>query len=226
MLSTFFRRSALLLAGALIASADPVDNVYGLFFSSDSDSRNVLTINGSIDLPLLTGWWSPQDGHSSDNLNYIVGNADGSLYNDFFVVDLSSITGPITSASLNLVTFYAPGPTVTFTLFDVSTPIPELTADAISTEQALNIYYDLSSGVSYGQLTVGDPFPEMIHLELNAAGVAALNNALGGTIALGGTVSPSAIPEPSTYAALLGAAALATVIVRRRRGAGASARLG
>jgi hypothetical protein len=70
-------------------------------------------------------------------------------FRNFFVFDLAGL-GPVSSATLRLANGATSG-TGTFTVFDVSTPISELTA---STGGYPNdaIYRDLGSGTSFGSV--------------------------------------------------------------------------
>ena len=113
------------------------------------------------------------------------------------------MTGPVTSVELSawnpsLYPGYAGAPSATYTLYDVTTPIATLNADQSG---AVAIYNDLGSGVAFGSVSVSaaDNGTQVI-VDLNAAGIAAVNANLGGEFAIGGTLgtySPPGTPEPS-----------------------------
>jgi hypothetical protein len=75
-------------------------------------------------------------------------------------------------------------------VFDVTTPIPLLLA---STGGLPNdaIFSDLGSGTAFGSVVLpNEPTrPALVTIEFNAAGVAAINNSLGGLFAVGGAVT-------------------------------------
>src|SRR5687768_4235443 len=80
-----------------------------------------------------SGWYKPDGSHDAANDNYIAGKvgAAGELRN-FFVFDLSTIRGPIMSATLRIINPSAGYNSVdaqeTYTTFDVSTAIADLMA--------------------------------------------------------------------------------------------------
>jgi hypothetical protein len=153
-----------------------------------------------------SGWYNSTGFHVDINNNYIVGfqgeYAQGVTpitYNDFFVFDLSNVTGPITSAVLSL---HNPGcppcgyqsmsPTETYTLFDVSTPISTLEANhtGVGSPLAPEIFNDLGSGTIFGSRTVSAADNgTLVHIALNSDAVAAIDAHLGGMIAVGGSLT-------------------------------------
>jgi hypothetical protein len=140
---------------------------------------------------LDSGWYKPDGSHDSDNDNYIAGKvgAAGELRN-FFVFDLSTIRGPIKSATLRI---FHPGsgynsvdPQETYTTFDVSTAIAELMATNV---MRTDIHADLGSGSTYGSVQVTDPSNNVVvELNLNGVGLATLNSAQG-LVAIGGALT-------------------------------------
>jgi hypothetical protein len=137
--------------------------------------------------------WVAEDGSNPQGFGYIAGNCPGcSLinYHNWFVFDLSCATEPITSAYLVLEMptdgFWSVDPFETYTLFDVTTPL----ADLMSSQNDTAYYVDLGTGTSYGSVAVSesDEGGEVI-VPLNAAGLAALNAALGGQVGIGGAIT-------------------------------------
>ena len=168
-----------------------------------------------------SGWWSAtsSNANKTDIDNYIVG-VSGDMFNDFFTFSIPVGIGTITSASLS-----APrggdggastaGVPFTYSLFDVSTSAAVLNAN---TGASAAIFNDLGSGVSYGSILVSNlTTPDPLVITLDAAAIAAINASNGGFFSIGGTLTPSSVPEPSS--ALLLASALLALAVWKRRSA-------
>src|SRR5690242_9993673 len=100
----------------------------------------------SVTVPITdAGWWT-SSGTSNQFSNYLAGFNNGDIYRNYFVFDLSSVTGTILSATLQISAFqyHSPDPSETFALFDVSTPIQQL--ERTFGTQGTGIYQDLGSG--------------------------------------------------------------------------------
>jgi hypothetical protein len=109
---------------------------------------------------------------------------------NFFVFDLVNLSSsrPITSATLEVFTGVVSAGTfggISYTLFDVSTPVATLVAGGSG---LTGIYVDLGSGTPFSDLV--DIPPEdaatVKLIPLLQAGVAALESARGGLVAVGG----------------------------------------
>ena len=126
------------------------------------------------------------------NPNYIAGSYDGDNRN-FFSFDLSSAC-QATEVTLQLTRFRQTG-SLTYSLFDVSTPAAVLNANN-GTSQA--IFDDLGSGTAFGSFPV-DPGAEtdILSFRLNPAGVAGFNAARGGFFSIGGRSSGEGSSEES-----------------------------
>ncbi|HET9503537.1 MAG TPA: Ig-like domain-containing protein [Hymenobacter sp.] len=106
------------------------------------------------------GWFSPQFGHNAGNPNYIVGTYDGSgrsPYRNFFTFSLAglNLTGKqVVSATLSLANGQStaiPNSTVTYALYDVSTPAATLgTTYTGGNSVVTSVFNDLGTGQSYG----------------------------------------------------------------------------
>jgi hypothetical protein len=140
-----------------------------------------------------SGWWD-STGFRDINFggqNYIVGQYAGLEYRDFFVFNLSGITDPIIGAQLRVFEpsggRSSPDPTDTYSLFDVSTPIPTLRGSGTGQVQIFN---DLGTGVDLGSHVVSNSDNgQVVPIDFNDDGLSYLNAARGGQVALGGAIT-------------------------------------
>ncbi len=138
------------------------------------------------------GWYDSAGSHDATNNNYIVG-PDGVIeHHNFFVFDLSAVSGTITGAMLRLanpINGYQSGDaTETYEVHQVVTSAATLIAGGTS----LTIYTDLGDGTVYGSVVASAADDGMdIFVALNAAAIADIQAALGGFFSTGGTL-PSA----------------------------------
>jgi hypothetical protein len=177
-----------------------------------------------------SGWYGSNGTLSgSANNNYFAGYAFGNEYRNFFTFDLTGVTGPFANASLSLPNI---GPNIgaplTFSLFALTTSPGSLGSPGAG------IFEDLGDGALYGSIVVPSDATDPVVITLNAAGLAAVNSALGGQFALGGAVATpdsylffdnseqrlpeltlSSVPEPSTGAVVI--AGLGFLIAAARR---------
>ena len=131
--------------------------------------------------------------HDPSNTNYLSGKSGEPESRNFFVFDLSGVVGQITGAELRLFNPAAgfsstAGPTETYTVFNVSTPISTLRAGGTGIE-LVPVFDDLGSGVSYGSRVMSaTDNAALVHINLNSAALDDLSSATG-QFALGGAVT-------------------------------------
>ncbi len=192
-----------------------------------------------------TGWYRDDGFHEIDNENYLTGifefASERSERNSFFVFDLSG-SSELSSATLRLSLptdgYNSPDTVESFSLFEFGGDVTSL----IDGTGGIGAFDDLGQGISFGSVDISQTDENsFVDIELNSDGVAFLNSSLGGTVAIGGSVTslvstagneyvfgetdaglipiPTlvtvAVPEPSSIAFIGLAFALATS--RRRR---------
>lgn len=183
-----------------------------------------------------SGWYDGSGFHDPANTNYIAGeNFNG--YRNFFVFDLSGLSGTVTSATIQLYTHDVTGNGI-YTLFDVSTAVPTLVAGGTGMTAT---HTDLGTGNAFGSIGLTTSNSQSLFtLTLNAAAIADIQSRLGGLFAVGGRfdapsnyimgfsnfdtrnqltiqTAPTATPEPATMI-LLGTGLFGVAArVRKRR---------
>ncbi len=165
------------------------------------------------------GWWSPTEQNFVGNRNTIIGSCFGVRWNDFFVFDLTGQAGAVVAASLELNTGAVAG-LPGMTLWNVSTSLAAL--ENLNALPNAGIFADLGSGMQYSAAFAISASNAAIAIPLNSAGIAAVNDALGGTLAIGGSADP--IPEPASAGFLaVVCGALAALRYRARQATNRSA---
>ena len=241
-LTPYLAALTLLLGGWRSGMADLVPSLPG----PSSGSPGGPPADGSFTLTALdTGWYDQTGFHDAANTNYISGRSGDVEHRNFTVFDLSGLSGPIISAQLQLFNpgpplpgYSSPNPFQIFTLFDVSTPISTLVA---SQTGRTDIFADLGTGTAFGaQVVSAADNGKFVTINLNPAGLAALNAAEGKQIAFGGAITDldlttldeyifgfsngpdtvrlvvTAVPEPASLA-LMGTGLVASLIYGWRR---------
>jgi len=134
---------------------------------------------GTVVLDAVDRGWYGNDGSAiPSSTNFIVGNASGGIFRNWFVFDLSVIDQPIISAELHLWNFVyvSSDPTETYTLFDVSTS-PSVLMNGTGGIPAFN---DLGSGSIYGSYLASSADDDsFIDITLNSASLVSLNETAG-----------------------------------------------
>jgi hypothetical protein len=120
------------------------------------------------------------------------------IANDYFVFAIPSLSDPIVSAELQVTRQGVSSQSgyhnsITYSLFDVLTPIIDLTG---TPGDIGNVYGDLGTGNIYGStiIPVTGNANDVLSIEFSSAGLIALNAALGGSFAVGGSIT-EAIPS-------------------------------
>jgi hypothetical protein len=175
-------------------------------------------------------FWVDETGYSHiiPQGSHFTGITSDEDHNSYWAFDLSEVSDPITSATMIWEADYpASTANTTFQLFDfTSVAVDDVSYSTMRNEIGdASIYYDLGTGVSYGVGNTGSGSPNVsiFSVNLNSAGISALNDSLGGKFAFGLTLvgggdlfsglDPSqsnhrlvlnAVPEPSSYALLAG----------------------
>ena len=147
---------------------------------------------GQITVPAYDmGQYHEGGSHSTPNLNYLVGwSSIKGTYHNFFVFDLSAISSSVYAVVLrayNPATGYQSShASEIWTLFDVDTAISTL----LDGSGGVSTFSDLGSGSSYGDVSVTSAADDtFIEVTFNTAGVAEINSALGGNVAIGGALT-------------------------------------
>ncbi len=133
-------------------------------FSSSLATASTVTINASN-----SGWYSVAFGANGSVNNLFTGNTSGTNFRDWLGFDLSSVSGTITGASLELASYPLNSPNQSMTWWDVTTPYASLGTSSMA------IYNDLGTGTVF---STGVQNPGVLNLfAINAAGLASLNAA-------------------------------------------------
>ena len=143
---------------------------------------------------VASGFYRDDGVHEVDDYaaGWFAGGSPGQIeLRDYFVFDLSSVTGTIVSALLRVSTappafirYGSSDPSETFTLFDVATALGTLTTGPDST----TVFDDLGTGTPYGGVTVTSALGTTVDVPLDAAGIAFLQGS-SGQVALGGALT-------------------------------------
>ena len=129
---------------------------------------------------LDSGWYDADGTHEPTNTNYAAGLFESEEYRNFFAFNLPSVTGPIVGAEfrVDVQHYWSQEPNETYTLFDVSTPFPDLVAGGSVADgsERPDIFSDLGTGASYGSRVIApsDAYTT-ISIGLNANALTALN---------------------------------------------------
>ena len=197
---TVFNSTALGFGGDVVLTINGVD--YTAFNSGHYDN-----LGGSI----FTNYQAGFDGFNNNPLSEV---------RNFFAFDLSSLTGPITSATLTIPSNpfgigyenTSGSASITYTNWDVSTSA----ADLGDGTNGLSTFADLGSGVKFGSALIG-PNDLVTTVTLDAAALDDIAAAEGKEFAIGGSAMATApVPEASTWVMMIAGFGLMGVALRRR----------
>ena len=164
---------------------------------------SVPAIASQVILNASNAGWYDNSGFHDSNPNDLAGSCSAATcgtamqFRNFSVFDLSAVSGTVVAAEFRpyepavsdgLGNGYASvDPTETYTTFDVSTPPGTVIAGGTGLTA---IFADLGTGTSYGAVTTSNADNgSFLTVALNRAAVAAINGALGGSFAIGGSVT-------------------------------------
>jgi len=227
--------ACILSVAASVAHAD----IREMFGYTDATTPVVLQLNGGATqlAAVDQGWFDDTGSRGNASGNYATGvcgivylcaNPRDIVYRNFFVFNLGQVTPQITSASLllwNPDRFDVNGPgyfsthdSETFLVHEVHSAPSEL---AVLNSHRVDIFQDLADGPLYGERVVSwADNGTWVSVALNGAAILALNQAAGGTIAIGGSLAGvDPIPEPNALPLMLLGGALLGWQVQRRRSA-------
>lgn len=164
----------------------------GIAGLSISAANAQLVTSNSVD----RGSYSASGDHLASNDSYLSGfdSFEGQQFRNFFVFDIPSLSGTdtYTSAVLNIYNGGTSTPNATgmagrtFTISSIATDINTLRNGGTGLTSVFN---DLRGGTDFGSITFASTPTNgsTIQFNLNAAGLAAINNAAGSQIAFGGS---------------------------------------
>ena len=188
-----------------IGSPSPGSVVWSLVLTAVVLTGGAVRSASALTLDIVDrGRYAPSGSHDPTNLDYTAGDCRGPVcavgaddLRNFFVFDLSTVTGPIIAATLKLWNpplefplrpghgFKSDQTSETYVVFDVTTPI----ADLVAGSPGAAAWGDLGGGTVYGshvatQLDIG-LFAE---ISLNSAALVAMNSS-SGLFAFGGAIT-------------------------------------
>ena len=140
-----------------------------------------------------TGWITSVGAHTSTNNNYYVGYTAGTEYRNYATFSIPGTLSSIQSAELRMLNpdYVSPDATETYSVFDVAA-----TAAALDTSRSsgdvtgISLFNDLGAGVQLASRTVSAADEGTnVSIPLNAAGVAAVNAAIGSSLIVGGAIT-------------------------------------
>jgi hypothetical protein len=222
----------LVTAGTGVAHAD-IREMFGFTYFTTPVQ---LQLNGATQIAASDqGWLDDTGSRGNATGNYAVGvcgtvylcaNPRDIVYRNFFVFNLAQVAPQITSASLllwnpdssdfNLPGYFSTHDSETFLLHEVHSAPSDL---AQLHSQRIDIFRDLVDGPLYAERVVSwSDNGTWVSVGLNAAGIAAINQAAGATFVIGGALAGvDPIPEPATLPLMVVGAVLLGWQVQRRR---------
>ena len=221
-------RHALIVALAAAAfAASPAAAVSSYLFGYSPSGSQTLTFNGTNIGFSQHGWFDQSGNHNAGNNNYYVGAGE---LRDYFVTDAAPgatiVSIDIGNNGGSGLSFGSGVTAVTWTLYDVNTLTQsDISANIDNTNFSgrTDVFNDLGTGTVYGSIVLTGPTGN-VHVNLNAAGIAAYNAAglAGNQFIFGGTLTDgitAAVPEPASWALMITGFGFVGIAARRRRSA-------
>ena len=190
------KKLIIIIVAGILAGAGSASGEILIFDTSDSQ------FDTGVD---NQGWWSDTRINSDDHDGYITGIAADGDHRSFFTFDLSSLSLPVISATLELTRFeyWSTAESETLGLFDVSTDAVTLNNNVGTNE---SVYNDLGTGVSYGEFEIlrEELSTDVLSFNLNAEAIFDINAAMGGWFSVGGSLLSPGSPMPDGTELLFG----------------------
>lgn len=158
-----------------------------VFFAKES-SASVVSIQAT-DL----GWYRSDGTHESYNINTLTGQLGGTEYRSFYIWEIPSYVGKVTSAHIEFNVEYSFGGSAIYypvqgEMFDVSASTLPFIRQDNGAGQGEAVFNDLGSGTSFGQLSVlpgYDNYGYTMTVPLNADAINSINSSNGADFSLG-----------------------------------------
>ena len=171
----------------MMINSTKLAHLFGAIALSMSFAGSTATIDATD-----RGWYDELGTHQTFNLNYFVGRSEmpGLELRNFFVFDLTGISGFVTSASLRLFNpssgFTSVDPTEVLNIRHVGTSAAFLAGGTAGVAG----FTDLGDGTLYATYVASETDNgTFITIALNAAAIADVNAGRGGLMAFGGSLS-------------------------------------
>jgi len=169
------------------------------FGSSNFNSGNNLTINGTAFYNTDSGWIDSTGFHDGGNTNYYSGTQGANQLNNYFSFDLTSLSGTVTTASFEVDTY---GVTTTGTYDIYATSLTPAEVNSANSFSSIAFFNALTSGVEIGSITLASGNSNSnVTFDLNAAGLSWLTANESNGIVVGGAFDytpPTTVPEPGS----------------------------
>jgi MYXO-CTERM domain-containing protein len=133
------------------------------------------------------GYYRNDGVHTAINHTYLTGNSGGGRYRGWFAFALPELEGEhVVGATLRMLAATVSGGPQTVTLFDVGADLGDLTTGHSAGGSGQEIFDDLGTGAVFGSRAfTGAESNQFVEYTINAAGIAAINSSLGGSLAIG-----------------------------------------
>ncbi|MFN0252223.1 MAG: hypothetical protein ACKV2T_35430 [Kofleriaceae bacterium] len=178
--------------------ADGCDDCPGLDDRLDSNGNQIPDctelMTRTIDLKVIgsnrwRGWYNAIGDHTQANDNTITGLNGGRNYNSYFVFNLNFTASTVQSVTFEVEkeSYSSSDATETLSIWDVTTAVSTLEANAANATAGQQTHNDLGSGTTFGTGTMqmSAANGSVVSIPLNAAAATAVTAALGTDFAIG-----------------------------------------